>query len=169
MLNAVPDCHPKTPKKYRNETLCRIVINTITRDTFSDQLSNVEMDKSNVFQVTSQVRLELISLNLNLTDFLLDLPTSASNVTSSRFRSWISVVGSVSVEVCLWVWAAVGLHITVPDSPTFTPTHQNIKTATALNVFMLRRTKLSVSARLFFQDAFQWSKNEYFESLHTFL
>jgi hypothetical protein len=89
-------------------------------------------------------------IDLDLMDFLLGLPTSASNVTSSRFRSWISVVGSVSVEVCLWVRAAAGLHITVPDSPTFTPTHPNIKTATALNVFMLRRKKLSVSARLFF-------------------
>jgi hypothetical protein len=59
MLKAVPDCHPKTPKKYRNETLCRSVINTITRDMFSDQLSTVGMDKSDVFQVTSQVRLEL--------------------------------------------------------------------------------------------------------------
>jgi hypothetical protein len=38
-LKAVSDCHPKTPKKYRNETLCRIVINTITRDMFSNQLS----------------------------------------------------------------------------------------------------------------------------------
>ncbi len=55
MLNAVPDCHPKTPKKYRNETLCCIVINTITRDTFSDQLLTADMDKPNVFQIKSDL------------------------------------------------------------------------------------------------------------------
>jgi hypothetical protein len=78
MLIAVPDCRPKTPKKENIETkhiLCRIVINTITRDIFSDQLSAAEVDKSGVFHVTSQVRL--------------DLPISASTVTRSHLRSWI--------------------------------------------------------------------------------
>ncbi len=65
MLNAVPDCHLKTPKKYRNETLYRILINTITRDAFSDQLSTAEMDKSNVFK--SQVKSDLNWLDLTWT------------------------------------------------------------------------------------------------------
>ncbi len=53
MLITVPDCHPKPPKKKNLETkhiLFRFVINTITRDIYSDQLSTAEVDKAGAFE-----------------------------------------------------------------------------------------------------------------------
>jgi hypothetical protein len=78
-------------------------------------------------------------------------------IKKSKFHIFIIMKKNVSHIYRRWIRAgqvrcfpSLRSSQTWLDLPTPTLTHPNIKAKTALNVFMLRGTKLSVSARPFF-------------------